>query len=200
MMERRRNLFNHALYLWTSIEDNCVEKHQLPKGEPHYEKIRAEMRENVPSGMRAQQTQVSLRIRAVCSESSLSAWWRKSLILGYPKCTQWRFNQTARMCSLIWIFAGRTCPTVSFLKLRVVCRDMFKQWRPCLAWVYIFDDNSRMFSYFSVKTHCCWYSFEAARRLVLIRSASHRDENQQHMCFYGELEKIILELSLNTSP
>ena len=55
-------------------------------------------------------TQISLGIRPVWSESSLSAWsaWRK---LG-PLATYWAHSefsdQTWRMPRLIWIFAGRT--------------------------------------------------------------------------------------------
>ena len=39
--------------------------------------------------VRPTKTQISLRIRAVWLESSLSAW--RNYILGYPKCAQWRF-------------------------------------------------------------------------------------------------------------
>ena len=42
---------------------------------------------------------------------------KKPCILGYPKCDQWRFwSDCARMRRLVWIFAGRTCPSVQFQK------------------------------------------------------------------------------------
>ena len=58
-------------------------------------------------GVRPAKTQISLGIRPVWSESSLSAW-RK---LGYL-ATHWAHSedsdQTGRMPRLIWVFAGRT--------------------------------------------------------------------------------------------
>ena len=46
-------------------------------------------------------------------------------ILGYPKCTQWRFwsdcaNAQADSHRLIWIFTGCTCSKVRFLTLRFI--------------------------------------------------------------------------------
>ena len=57
--------------------------------------------------VRPAKTQTSLRVRAVWSESSLSAWrlfW--SLATGRVPCED--SDQTARMRRLIWIFAGHT--------------------------------------------------------------------------------------------
>ena len=83
--------------------------------------------------VRPAKTQISLCIRPVWSESSLSAW-RK---LG-SSATHWAHSedsdQTGRMprliCSdqtgrtprLIWVFAGRTCHFVGFLMRRLICR------------------------------------------------------------------------------
>ena len=63
--------------------------------------------ENVPSDVRPTKTQVSLRIRAVWLESSLSS------IQNVPS------EDSTRMCRLIWIFAVLTCPNVRFLTLRL---------------------------------------------------------------------------------
>ena len=64
--------------------------------------------------VRPAKTRISLGIRQVWSESSLSAW-RK---LG-PLATQWALSedsdQTGRMPRLIWVFAGRTCHFVGFV-------------------------------------------------------------------------------------
>ena len=51
------------------------------------------------------------------SESSLSAW-RNFASLAIQNAPSEDSDQTARMRRLIWIFAGRTCPTVRFLTLR----------------------------------------------------------------------------------
>ena len=65
--------------------------------------------ENVPWTMRPTKTQISLRARAVWSESSLSAW-RNVAPLAIQNAPGEDSDQTARMRRLIWIFAGRTCP------------------------------------------------------------------------------------------
>ena len=67
--------------------------------------------------VRPMKTQISLRIRAVWSESSLSAW-RNLVSLAIRNALCEDSDQTARMRRLIWIFAGRSCPTVHFLMFR----------------------------------------------------------------------------------
>ena len=63
--------------------------------------------ENRPSDMCAQR-----RLKSACasaqSDQSLRYPHEDTLYSGYPKCTQWKSDQTARMRSLIWIFPGRT--------------------------------------------------------------------------------------------
>ena len=58
--------------------------------------------------------QISLRIRAVWSESSLGTFWvvKDAMFLHADKED---FNQTARMRSLIWVFVGCTYQKVCFL-------------------------------------------------------------------------------------
>ena len=64
--------------------------------------------------VRPAKTQISLGIRPVWSEYSLSAWWK----LG-PLATHWAHSedsdQTGRMPRLIWVFAGRTGQFVGFV-------------------------------------------------------------------------------------
>ena len=67
--------------------------------------------------VRPTNTQISLRIRAVWSESSWSAW-RNVTALSIQNAPSGDSDQTARRRRLIWIFAGRTCPKVRFLTLR----------------------------------------------------------------------------------
>ena len=69
--------------------------------------------------VRPTKTQISLPIQAVWSECSLSAW-RNSASLGILNVPSEDSDQTTRMRSLIWIFAGRTCPKVRFLMLRYI--------------------------------------------------------------------------------
>ena len=63
--------------------------------------------QNQQNGMCAQRSQISLGIRPVWSESSLSAWRKLGSL-----ATHWVHSkdseQTGRMPRLIWVFAGRT--------------------------------------------------------------------------------------------
>ena len=63
-------------------------------------------------------TQLRLRIRAVWSVSSLSAW-KTIASLTIQNSPSEDSNQTARMRRLIGIFAGRTGSKVRFLTLRI---------------------------------------------------------------------------------
>ena len=60
-------------------------------------------------------TQISLRIRAVWSESSLSAW-SNFASLAIQNAPSEDSDQTAQMRSLIWIFAGRICREILFVR------------------------------------------------------------------------------------
>ena len=81
--------------------------------------IWAATRQNQKVSVRPAKTQISLGIRPVWSESSLSAWRN----LG-PLATHWVHSKdsdlTGRMPRLIWVFAGRT---VTLLVLS--CRGSF---------------------------------------------------------------------------
>ena len=74
--------------------------------------------------VRPAKTQISLGIRPVGSESSLSAW-RK---LG-SWATHWAHSedsgQTGRMPRLIWVFAGRTDHIVGFVMRWIKCDSYF---------------------------------------------------------------------------
>ena len=67
--------------------------------------------------VRQTNTQISLRIRAVWSESSLSAW-SNFASLAIRNAPSEDSDQAARMRRLIWIFAWRTCSKVRFLTFR----------------------------------------------------------------------------------
>ena len=58
--------------------------------------------------MHRTKTQISLRIRTVWSESSLSAW-RNFTSLAIQNAHSEDSDQTTRMRRLIWIFTGRSC-------------------------------------------------------------------------------------------
>ena len=82
-------------------------------------------------------TQISLGIRPVWSESSLSAWAK----LG-PLATHWAHSedsdQTGRMPRLIWVFAGRT---VTLLVLS--CRGSNVSGAPGIAFIKISSEKKR---------------------------------------------------------
>ena len=57
--------------------------------------------------VRPAKTQISLGIRPVWSESSLSAWRKLGLLANHWAQSE-DSDQTGRMPRLIWVFAGRT--------------------------------------------------------------------------------------------
>ena len=87
---------------------------------------RAAPSKNVPFNARLTKTQISLRLRAVLSEFVVCM--KKPCILAIQNPPSEESDQTARMRSLIWIFAGRT-----YLKVR--CRTLR------LIWIRIWNVN-----------------------------------------------------------
>ena len=71
--------------------------------------------EKVPSAMCAQRRLKSSCAAARCLFGSLLSAWRNFASLAIQNAPSEDSDQTARMCRLIWIFAGRTCPKVRFL-------------------------------------------------------------------------------------
>ena len=70
--------------------------------------------ENVPSEkVPLTKTQINMRIHAIWSESSLSAWWNY-LSLAVKNAPSEDSDQPARMRRLIWIFTGRISQKVRF--------------------------------------------------------------------------------------
>ena len=59
-------------------------------------------------------TQISLGIRPVWSESSLSAWRNLGSLASHCAHSE-DSDQTGRMPRLIWVFAGRTCHFAGFV-------------------------------------------------------------------------------------
>ena len=83
--------------------------HQIPT-------IWAASWQNQQNGMCAQRRQISLGIRPVWSESSLSAWRNLgSLAIHWGDSKD--SDQAGRMPRLIWVFAGCTCDFVGFIVL-----------------------------------------------------------------------------------
>ena len=71
--------------------------------------------------VRPAKTQISLAIRPVWSESSLSTR-RKLSSLATHRAHSKDSDQTGRMPRLIWVFAGRTCHFVGFVMRRLIFR------------------------------------------------------------------------------
>ena len=72
--------------------------------------------------VRQAKAQISLGIRPVWLESSLSAW-----IKLWSLATHWAhsedYDQTGRMPRLIWVFAGRIDPFIGFVTRRLILSD-----------------------------------------------------------------------------
>ena len=69
-------------------------------------------------------TQISLGMRPVWSESSLSAWRDiGSLATHWAHCED--SDQTGRMPRLIWVFAGRTVIFIGFITRRLISVALF---------------------------------------------------------------------------
>ena len=106
--------WNHSFITWKLIIFVRHKKHRIRAG-----------RKRIFWHVCPTMTQISLRIRAVWLESSLSAW-RHFASLTIQNATSEDSDQTARMRRLIWIFAGRTCPEVRFLMSRLIaCKSMY---------------------------------------------------------------------------
>ena len=73
------------------------------------------MRKRTFSHVQLTKTQISMHVRAVLSVSSLSVW-RNFASLVIQNVPREDSDQTAQMRKLIWIFAGRVCPKVRFLR------------------------------------------------------------------------------------
>ena len=86
--------------------------------------------------MRPAKTQISLGIRPVSSESSLSAW-RKLGTLATHWARSEDSDQTGRIPRLIWVFAGRTCHFGWF------CHESAQIRTECQFWYNTYNIMSR---------------------------------------------------------
>ena len=112
--------------------------------------------------VRPAKTQISLSIRPVWSESSLSAW-RKLGFLATHWAQSEDSDQTGRMPKLFWVIAGRTCRFVGFimrwlkyissnvLKIsafsRVRIDDIFNTWDEIFL---VFTEKKFFFSFYFI--------------------------------------------------
>ena len=82
------------------------------------EEVSRSMRKHTFWHVRLAETQISRRMHTVWSESSLSAW-RNFASLAIQNASSEDSDQTVWMRRLIWSFAGRICPMLRFLTLRL---------------------------------------------------------------------------------
>ena len=75
--------------------------------------------------VRPVKTQISLGIRLVWSESSLSTWRKLGSLATYLAHSE-DSGQAGRMPRLIWVFVGRTCHFVGFVMRRLILRNLTK--------------------------------------------------------------------------
>ena len=94
--------------------------------------VRGNVRKHTFGHMRPVKIQISLRIRAVWPESLLGAFWiAKGAMFSHADNED--FEQTARMCRLIWVFVGRTCQKVRSTMLQLLyCHAEFLWISPIL--------------------------------------------------------------------
>ena len=113
--------FRLIFLLQQLLYSTCVEAVTLPRSSIWccYQMSR-NVRKRTFSHERPTKTQISLRIRTVWSEPSLSAW-RNFASLAIQNAASEDSDQTARKRRLIWNFAGRPCPKVGFLTLGLAC-------------------------------------------------------------------------------
>ena len=136
------------LFAWPIIRSMCS---LLVSNISDASKYEARHDKTKKMSVRPAKTQISLGIRPVWSESSLSAWRKHGYL-----ATQWAHiedsDQTGRMPRLIWVFAGRTlillvlscrgsymqiysrmqiCPCESSLKLFFTCAHLH-MWVSCM--------------------------------------------------------------------
>ena len=117
--------------------------------------------------VRPAKTQISLGIRPVWSESSLSAWRN----LG-PLATHWAHSkdadQTGRMPRLIWVFAGRTvillvlscCGSYDDFSVPCLLNMMLNILNLCEVWNYY---------YFYIVSFFSGYMYKAIRRTLRLQ-------------------------------
>ena len=79
---------------------------------------------------------ISLRIRAVWSESSLCAFWIAK-DAKFLRAHNEDSNQTSRMCRLIWVFVVCTCQSGRFHTLRVIWCVIYSNEARCVSRVFI---------------------------------------------------------------
>ena len=101
--------------------------------------------------MRPAKTQISLDIRPVWSESSLSPWGKLESL-----ATHWVHSedsdQTGRMPKLIWVFAGCTCHFVGFVTTQLISYHLSSLWLHVVVTKKSNDTPSRQRNFIA----CCF--------------------------------------------
>ena len=111
-------------------------------------KIRA-VKKHTSYFIRTTMMQISLRIRADWSKSSLSSW-RHITSLTKQNAPKKDYNQTTRTRMLVSIFAVRTCPSVRLLY--VICE--WGVW--ACAHRAVLSEHSLFVIYYSIHWYCEW--------------------------------------------
>ena len=113
-----------AAWLHSSLFSNtvCLHLQRFMKNKTNNEMNR-NVRKRTFIDVRPEKIQISLRIRAVWSESSLGAFWiAKDAKPFFMRRT--KSDQTSRMRRLIWVLVGRSCQKVRFLTLHFKCNHV----------------------------------------------------------------------------
>ena len=101
--------------------------------------------------MRPAKTQISLGIRPVWSESSLSAWRNLWSLATYWALLSKDSDQNGQMPRLVWVFAGRTCHFVGFVMRWLTCTLLWwlqKQQRiTCIQFIKTVGEKDGMWGF-----------------------------------------------------
>ena len=137
--------------------------------------------------VRPAKTQITLGIRPVCSDSSLSAWRKLGSL-----ATHWAHSegsdQTGRMPRLIWVFAGRTltllvlsyCGSLYVYQYMPVCSAEHRYVEQChWEWVFSVRTLKRKILILSY-TNINWVLHQCIMQTEIAHSNSHR---RQHFYF-----------------
>ena len=107
-----------AVVVWRCVRANSKKDQQSCDSSPHHLKLKTghNVRKCTFGHVRPVMIQISLRIRAVWSESSLAVVW----IAKDAKFLHADNEDSDRIRRLIWVFVEHTCKKVRFLTLRLL--------------------------------------------------------------------------------
>ena len=144
--------------------------------------------------VRPVKTQISLGIRPVWSESSLSAWRKLGSL-----ATHWAHSedsdQTGRMPRLIWVFAGRTATLLVFVMSRLIYVCFASQNSSKVNQLYKGNVNLRMKLHVQFEKEIMSSKNVGSNVLLL-----NQTESAHEIMALFVLRKLILQMHMRSHP